>query len=484
MNILEEIEPKKVFKFFEEISCIPRESRNEKEISDYLVDFAVKHKFSYNQDEEYNVVIYKPASKGFENSLPVILQGHIDMVCEKNKNTMHDFMTDPLKLFVEDDFVKAKGTTLGADNGIAVAYMLAILDCNDILHPPIEAVFTSNEETGMDGAKALDPSLLKGRRLINLDTEEEGSLLVSCCGGVKYGLRIKTTRQACPAGFVPYEINISGLKGGHSGTDIVLQRANAIKLLGRTLKQLNDSIDLYIADVSGGGKDNAIARESSAVVMIKQEDINKAQEILNKIHGEFIHEYKSSENNINISFSSINEKIPRVFEKSTALNVISILLLIPQGINTMSLEINGLVESSSNIGILKTKDDYIFFESAVRSSVPSLKKHICEKIDALAILTEGETYSFGDYPSWEFNKNSKLLKIFTEVYKDMYKKEPLIEAVHAGLECGLFAEKLHGIDMISIGPDIKNVHSPDEMMSISSVKRVWEYLLEVLKRLK
>lgn len=480
--MLENLEPKKVFYYFEQISKIPRGSGNEKQVSDYLVNFAKEHNLEYIQDDTLNVVIKKNASKGYENAPSIIIQGHMDMVCEKNGDKIHDFEKDPITLLIDGDYIKADNTTLGADNGIAVAYNLALLDDDNIEHPSIEAVFTSDEEVGMNGAYALDTAKLNSKILINIDSEEEGKLLTSCAGGAKATMNIPIKFEAAPKAKVAYTIKIKDLKGGHSGSDIDKQRANAIKLIARVLNNLK-GIDLNLVNISGGAKDNAIPREAEATILINEQSKHSLEDILNKLEQIFKNEFKVSDPYISIILQKA--QMPNtVFDLNSAKKVIDTLLLIPNGILAMSLDIKGLVESSNNIGVLKTLDNKVSLSCAIRSSVSTRKEEIKNQIQCLADLVEADLIVKGEYPAWEFDPNSKIRQIFIKVYKDMYNKEAQIEAIHAGLECGLFAKKMQGVDMISFGPDMENVHTPDEKLSISSVARTWDYLKAVLKELK
>lgn len=480
--MLENLEPKKVFYYFEQISKIPRGSGNEKQVSDYLVNFAKEHNLEYVQDDTLNVVIKKNASKGYENAPSIIIQGHMDMVCEKNGDKIHDFEKDPITLLIDGDYIKADNTTLGADNGIAVAYNLALLDDDNIEHPSIEAVFTSDEEVGMNGAYALDTTKLNSKILINIDSEEEGKLLTSCAGGAKATMNIPIKFEAAPKDKVAYTIKIKDLKGGHSGSDIDKQRANAIKLIARVLNNLK-GIDLNLVNISGGAKDNAIPREAEATILINEQSKHSLEDILNKLEQIFKNEFKVSDPYISIILQKA--QMPNtVFDLNSAKKVIDTLLLIPNGILAMSLDIKGLVESSNNIGVLKTLDNKVSLSCAIRSSVSTRKEEIKNQIQCLADLVEADLIVKGEYPAWEFDPNSKIRQIFIKVYKDMYNKEAQIEAIHAGLECGLFAKKMQGVDMISFGPDMENVHTPDEKLNISSVARTWDYLKAVLKELK
>lgn len=483
MNILQNLQPKKVFQYFEEISQIPRGSGNEKAISDYLVSVAKKLNLEVYQDEALNVIIKKPGTKGYENSPTVIIQGHMDMVCEKNKGTDHDFEKDPLKLRVVDDMVYATDTTLGADNGIAVAYSLAILDSTDISHPPLEVLITSDEEAGMSGAMALSKEHINGKILLNLDNEEEGHLLVSCAGGIrsKHILKVNLEEVGDYNNFL--HITVRGLKGGHSGMEINKERGNSNKIMGRILKSLLP-INYKLASVYGGSKNNAIPREADTIIALKSADIEKAKEIINSWNPILANELKIQDPGIKISILENTEKIEKVFTRVDTEKTVNLLYLIPNGINSNSVEIEGLVESSTNLGVVTTNRDTVEFDSAIRSSVASLKDEIVLRSKTVADLLGAEFETTAGYPEWQYDSESKVRELCKEVYKRMYRKDAKIVAIHAGVECGLFNERLGKLDMISFGPDLFDVHTPQEHMSISSVKNVWEYLLEVLKELK
>ena len=483
MDFLQNLEPKKVFKYFEEISQIPRGSGNEKAISDYLVSVTKKLKLEVYQDEALNVIIKKPGTKGYENSKTVILQGHMDMVCEKNKGTDHDFEKDPLKLRVIDDMVYATDTTLGADNGIAVAYSLAILDSTDIPHPPLEVLITTDEETGMSGAMAVSKEHITGEILLNLDNEEEGHLLVSCAGGIrsKHLLKVNLEEVGDYNNFL--HISIRGLKGGHSGMEINKERGNSNKIMGRILKSLLP-LDYKLASLNGGSKNNAIPREADAIIALKSEEVEKAKEIINSWNHILVNELKTQDPGVNVSILENTEKVEKVFNRVDTERAVNLLYLIPNGINTKSTEIEGLVESSTNLGVLTTVDNKVIFDSAIRSSVPSLKEEIVLRSKTIGELLGAEFETTAGYPEWQYDSESKVRGICQDVYKRMYGKDAKIVAIHAGVECGLFNEKLGKLDMISFGPDLFDVHTPQEHMSISSVKNVWDYLLEVLKELK
>jgi len=484
VSVLNQLEPQNVFYYFEAISDIPRGSGNEKEISDYICNFAKGLGLFYRQDEAYNVLIKKKGTAGYEDSQPLIIQGHIDMVCEKNGDILHDFVKDKLGLRIVGDDIYATGTTLGADNGIAVAYMMAILASNDIAHPPIEAVFTTDEEVGMKGAKAFDCFDLEGRLFLNMDSEEEGKLLVSCCGGKRATMTLPIEREKTPAWGEGYTISIKGLKGGHSGSDIHLQRGNANKLMGRVLSALIEKVDMRMANIEGGFMDNAISREAEVVLYFHEEDVELVKNEVLTLEKTFRHEYRTSDKGVSLIMKKQGSTFETVFTTETIQKVTDILILMPYGVETMSLDMKGLVESSNNIGIVKVEDDRISFHCAIRSSVGSRKKAIYEKVQAVGRLVGAEVTYSSEYPAWEYNPNSYLVELFRKIYEETTGKVPEIEAIHAGLECGLFGEKIPGLDMISIGPNMYDVHTPDERISISSTARVWSFLKAVLKALQ
>ena len=483
MKILQNVEPKIVFSYFEEISQIPRGSGNEKAISDYLVKFAKDLNLEVIQDDVLNVIIKKPGTKGYENSKTVIIQGHMDMVCEKNKGTDHDFEKDPLKLRVVGDYVYATDTTLGADNGIAVAYGLALLASNDIEHPPLEVLITTDEETGMSGAMGVSKEHIKGELLINLDNEEEGQLLVSCAGGIRSKSLVNIEWENNVDKTIAL-LTIRGLKGGHSGIEIHKERGNSNKIMGRILKDMSSNIDFKIQSINGGSKNNAIPRESDVLIAINPSDMDKVKEMVAKWQTILLNELKSKDPGIKVSFEVVEDSLKKVFTKECTKKVVELLYLYPNGINTRSVEIEGLVESSMNLGVVATLDNVVEFDSAIRSSVASLKEDIILKVKTITELVGAEFETTAGYPEWEYNRESKLRDICQKVHVDMYEKEAEIVAIHAGVECGLFNEKLGGLDMISFGPNLYDVHTPQEHMSISSVESIWKYLKAVLKELK
>ena len=486
MNILADLEPASVFSYFEEICSIPHGSRDTKRISDYLAGFAAEHGLSCIQDEYNNIIIKKPGSTGRESEVPVIIQGHMDMVCEKEPDCDIDFSTDGLRLKIENGMITADGTTLGGDDGIAVAYALAILDSDTISHPPIEAVITVDEEIGMLGAAALDMSVLEGRRLLNIDSEDEGHLLVSCAGGVTASVNLPIESQNMDALYndpVFIKLSVTGLMGGHSGVEIDKGRANSNVLLGRALYEISGSTAFNLKSVSGGLKDNAIPRMSEAVLVTDRTSIDKIKDICEALTAELHAEYSLTDPEILISIEETpsSEALPTAMTTESGRRVITAIYNMPSGIQNMSFSLPGLVETSLNMGILFTEADKVVMSYSVRSSVGSRKDELVNRLRCLAEALGGNVTTEGAYPAWEYLENSPLREAMISVYEDMYKKKPVIESIHAGVECGLFADGLPGLDAVSFGPDIHDIHTPKEALDIESVKRTWEYLLKVLE---
>lgn len=482
MAVLENCEPKRVFHYFEEICKIPHGSGNTKQISDYLVQFARDHKLNYVQDEMNNVVIYKPGTEGYENAPTVILQGHMDMVCEKRPDVEHDFTKDGLNLSVEGNYISANGTTLGGDDGIAVAYGLAVLESDTIAHPPLEVFITVDEEIGLLGAVGFDCSVLKGRRFINLDSEAEGSIWISCAGGETGISHLPVTRLEAKG--EKLTVKISGLMGGHSGAEIDKNRANANSLLGTFLYGLKKKAYYELISVQGGQKDNAITRESTAELMILKEDLEAVKEYCAWIQQAWREEYAGTDEGITVTFTDEGEKEVKVLHPTSKEKVVFYLKNVPFGVQKMSGTIPGLVETSSNIGILTTTEDEVTATSSIRSSVETARDAISDKIEYLTEFLGGEYEIQGAYPAWEYRKDSPLRDKMVEVYEEMYGEKPNVVAIHAGPECGLFYKKMEGLDCVSIGPDMKDIHTSEELLSISSTERVWKYLVKVLAALK
>lgn len=482
MNILSHLEPHSVFYYFEEICAIPHGSGNTKAISDYCVTFAREHGLRHRQDSANNVIIWKPGSSGCENASPVLLQGHLDMVCEKEEGCTIDFLHDGLSLQVNDGIISARGTTLGGDDGIAVAYALAILASKDIPHPPLEVVLTTDEEIGMLGATALDCKDLQSRIMLNIDSEEEGSLLVSCAGGVTATAEIDIPREQ--ANGMSVTLAVTGLLGGHSGIEIHRGRANACQLLGRSLYSLGQSLDFGIVSIQGGLKDNAIPREATAKLLVSPETAQQLKTEAARLTEIYKKEYAQTDPGVMLSVTlSENNTSEEVMVTESASRVVAALINLPGGVQRMSADIEGLVQTSLNLGILKTTPTKVSYSLSLRSSVETEKQELTARIQCLMDILGGSMTCHGDYPAWEYRKDSPLRELMETIFEKLYGKKPVVEAVHAGVECGIFAGKLPGLDCVSFGPDMKNIHTPNESMDAESVKRTWDYLLEILKHL-
>lgn len=478
--MLEGIDSTKVFTYFEEISNIPRGSGNNTAISNYLVDFAKEHKLSYEQDAYENVIIRKGASKGYEDKPVVMIQGHMDMVCEKEEGCDHDFTKDPLDLKREEDFIFANQTTLGGDDGIAIAYGLAILDDDTLMHPPIELVVTTDEETGMDGAIGLDVSALNGKYLINVDSEEEGVILTSCAGGMSVNGHFTWKRNK--ENGKRLTIQVGGLQGGHSGTEIHKNRENAVLLLGRVLRELVEKkVECSLISLDGGLKDNAIPRTAKAELLVPETEL--AKRALEDIDNMLVRELENSEQNFKLSVSFGEETEEYVASPKDFQSIVYFLCHVPNGVQKMSGAISGLVESSLNLGICKTKEDGIFVSFSLRSSLQSYKEYMALQLKDCIMQAGGQYAQKSEYPAWEYRKDSKLRQIASAVYEKQYGKQPVLEAIHAGLECGILSGKMPDLDMISIGPDIFDIHTPKEKMSISSAQRVYQFIIGILEAL-
>lgn len=474
-------EPEKLFQFFEEICAIPRGSKNEKAISDYLVQFAKDRDLWYYQDELYNVIIKKEGSEGAKDLPPVMLQGHTDMVCEKLSDVEHDFTKEGLNLMVEDGIVTADGTTLGADNGVAVALMMMVLDDDTLVHPPLECVFTTQEEIGLFGAKELDKSFIQARTMINMDSEEEGIATVSCAGGMRIRCARKIERE--PISGTMLRIIIGNLLGGHSGSDIDLGRQNANLLMARLIYHLFQKTPGRLAKFNGGSKDNAIPRECEALLVY--EDVSEAQKAEKEavdLAEKFAEEIYDCEPNFSCDIFMEDGNV-EVMTREDADALIHTIYLAPDGVQKRNMKMNGFVVTSCNMGVAVTKKDYVMLTFAPRSSVASLMEDMKERIELLA-KTFGFTCDFsGEYPGWSYAEESEIRKVFQESYQRLFGKELKVEAIHAGLECGLFSDALPGMDAIAVGPDIYACHTPDEYLPLDSFERFYKLLKEVLSTL-
>lgn len=482
MMLSEELYPQRVFYYFEQIAAIPHGSRNTKAISDYLVNFAKEHNLVWYQDENNNVVIVKEASAGYEAAEPIIIQGHMDMVCEKEKGVDIDFEKDGLKLYIDGDFLKAEGTTLGGDDGIAVAYALALLDSQEIAHPKLEVVITVDEEIGMLGADAIDLSMLTGHTMLNIDSDVEGSFLTGCAGGmaVNVTLPIKRVMQSGEK----VALTITGLEGGHSGSEIDKEHGNANILMGRLLRALFEETPFGIISLAGGLKDNAIPRECVTELLVPQENVNLVKEIADKLDIELKKEFMTADPSVCIEFEDLGKKEERILDFGSVSRVIFYLRSVPNGVQHMSQVMHGMVETSLNLGIMELKEDALHTVTSIRSSVGTRKADLLDRVTAIVELLGGEAEVEGDYPAWEYKQDSSLRPQIAKVYKQLYGKDPVFETIHAGLECGLLSEKIKNLDCVSFGPDNFDIHTPKERLSISSTGRVWDFIVEFLRQAK
>lgn len=476
------LKPENVFYYFEQLAAIPHGSRNTKQISDYLVSFAKEQGLEYYQDEANNVVMIAEATKGYENAEPIIIQGHMDMVCEKESGYDIDFEKDGLKLYVDGDFLKAEGTTLGGDDGIAVAYVLAILADEEIAHPRLEVVITVDEEIGMLGAESIDLSMLKGHKMLNIDSDVEGHFLTSCAGGMTVETKIPVSYDE-QNGLV-LKLVLTGLEGGHSGSEIDKEHANANIEMGRLLKYLLGQNEFGIVSLAGGLKDNAIPRECTATILVAPEqketilsDIKTMEQILKK-------EYEVSDPNVRIDVTEEGEKEASCLNSISMTKILFYLRNVPNGVIHMSKVMPGLVETSLNAGIMNLTGEAFEMVSSVRSSVSSRKEELGDRLEYLAEFLGGEIEINGSYPAWEYRSDSEIRKGISAVYEDLFGEEPVFEAIHAGLECGILSGKIDNLDCVSFGPNNYDIHTPKERLSISSTQKVWDVLVEFLKRCK
>jgi len=481
--IVKGYEPKAIFEYFEQICAIPRSSGNEKGVADYLEAFANQHGLFCYRDELHNVVIKKAGSKGCEHLPAVMLQGHTDMVCEKNAGTVHDFDNEGIHLEVKDGFLCAKGTTLGADNGIAVAMMLALLADDTIKHPPLECVFTVQEETGLFGAVALDGSVLSAKTMINLDSEEEGIATVSCAGGMRIRLH-KTIDWVKTESSLGLEIAIRGLLGGHSGADIHLEHANANKVMGRILYAVLLETQANLVAIDGGSKDNAIARECDCTLAFStEEERKKAKTIITAVAKDIYDEVSAAEPDFRVELKEPNSLPQQMMSKNTTDAIVKLVFLAPNGMRKRNVLAGGFVVCSVNLGVIKTDSTEVVVYFSPRSSVASLQKETRKELALLSDLFDCKLTCDSEYPGWGYAEASQIRDLFKESYSALFGGELKIEAIHAGLECGLFIDKLPGLDAIAVGPTMFGCHTPDERLELASCERVWKLLIDVLDRL-
>lgn len=474
-----------IIKWFTEITKIPRCSKHEDKIRAWLLNWAQQHHFQTRTDKVGNIVIRVPASPNYEAAPVVVLQGHMDMVCEKTPESTHDFSRDPIQLVFDGDWLKADGTTLGADNGIAIAMaMTAALD-QKIQHPPLELLFTVDEETGLTGANALEPGFIEGKILINLDSEDEGVFTVGCAGGVNTSIDLPLAFEKVPANYQPFKLQAGGMKGGHSGVNIKEERANAIKVLARVLDDLQARIGLRLADFSGGRAHNAIPRDCEAIIFIQPNEENECKKSIAEMELILKNEFKNTDPDLKLTIEpATSAKYSQVLTPKDARRLLDLILALPHGVAAMSTDIPGLVETSNNVANIKIENQTAKLLSSQRSSVVSRLKAHTNRIEAIARLAGGTAQSGDGYPPWPPKMDSPLLEKSKQLYQRLFHKEPVVEVIHAGLECGIIGDRNPGMDMISIGPDLKNPHSPDEKIKISAIGKVWDFLVALLKELK
>jgi dipeptidase D len=482
MTSLSNLKPERVWYYFEEICKIPRPSKKEEKIAAYLVDFGKSHNLETIQDEVGNVIIRKAASAGKENIKSIILQSHIDMVCEKNADTIHDFEKDPIQAYIDGGWVKAKGTTLGADDGIGVAAQLAILEAKDIEHGPIECLFTIDEETGLTGAFALKSGVLKSSILLNLDSEDEGQLFIGCAGGKDTSITFTYTKENLSDDVSAFLVSVTGLNGGHSGDEINKGLGNSIKIINRLLWYSANHHDLRIAELNGGNLRNAIPREAFAKIVIPNSKKNEFLSFAEMFNTTVKEELKTTDKGLLVSVKPAD--LPTsLIDSSTQERLLNSLYACPHGVIAMCADMPGLVETSTNLASVKTLENEILITTSQRSSVESSKEDIANMVACTFKLADAKTEHGDGYPGWTPNVNSEIMNITKSTYQKLFNKEPLVLAIHAGLECGVIGEKYPGMDMISFGPTLRGVHSPDERIEIESVQLFWDLLVSVLRNI-
>jgi dipeptidase D len=476
------LQPERLWFYFTEILKIPRPSKKEEQIIRFLLDFGAKHKLETLQDETGNVLIRKSAFPGMENLKTVVLQSHVDMVCEKNSDVDFDFEKDPIQARIEDGWVKAKGTTLGADDGIGIAAQLAILESEEIKHGPIECLFTVDEETGLTGAFGLKPGFLQGEILLNLDSEDDGELFIGCAGGKDTVATFKLLTKELPNDFQSFKISVSGLVGGHSGDDIHKGRANANKLLNRMLYHSRENFGMKISSFDGGNLRNAIAREAYAIACLPVENSEKFKKYVDGFRKIAQSEYKITEPDLQVTLEQVKNP-DSILDEPTQFNLVNAIYACPHGVMAWSAEIPNFVETSTNLASVKFKENKILVTTSQRSSVESSREDVCNMVASVFKLAGAEVQHSNGYPGWKPDPHSEIVEITRNSYQQLFNEEPKVLAIHAGLECGLIGNVYPGMDMISYGPTIKGAHSPDERLKIDTVTKFWELTLDVLKKI-
>ena len=475
---------KKVLEIFAELSKIPRCSKNEEKISQWLRKWAEANGYEVKTDKVNNTLIKIPATQGYEAAPIVVIQGHMDMVCEKTKDSQHDFNKDAIELVYDGDWLKAKNTTLGADNGIAIALAFALVKDKSVSHPPLELLFTVDEETGLTGANALEKGFITGKILLNVDSEDEGEFTVGCAGGNNTRINLNLNYESIPSEYMTYKLLATKMSGGHSGGDIHLQKANANKILARALKQLHQKGDMRIVNINGGTAHNAIPRDAEAIIAFPADKSEEYKQIIIDFEKILKTEYATVEPELTLVLSSEQTQVKEVLAKFDTERVINLLLALPHGVAGMSYDMKDLVETSNNLATIRTKDKVLSILSSQRSSVASRLEEHTQRIEAMAKLAGADVKSGDGYPGWQPNMDSPLLAKCREVYRDVFGEEPVVKAIHAGLECGVIGDKYPGIDMISFGPTIKNPHSPDEKIYIPAIAKTWDFMVALLKSFK
>ena len=475
------LKPEILWQRFYEISRVPRPSKKEGKIIEHMRSLLKELNISFKEDKVGNIVAFVPATKGYEKAPTVVLQGHVDMVCEKNKGNKHDFDNDPIILKKENGWITADGTTLGSDNGIGVAAGLAVISDKNVIHGPLEILMTIDEETGLTGANNLERGFITGKILLNLDSEEDGTFYVGCSGGLDTLASFNIENEIAARGTEAYDLIVSGLKGGHSGLDINTNRANAIKILARALKAI-EKFNYSVAKIEGGSKRNAIPREAEAVVLIAPNDEKEIVKIINELQANLLNEFKTSDSGLKLEFKKSDYKSDKIFNHSFTKNILNTLLALPHGVIAMSQDIPNLVETSTNVATIFTNDGVVTIGTSQRSSIESAKRYVANSVTAVFNLAGAKIETGDRYPGWKPDLDSKILNLSKKVYEDIFKKEPEIKAIHAGLECGILGDKEPGLDMVSFGPTIEGAHSPDERVNIETVEKFYRLLKGILKK--